>query len=93
VPAFFISQVRYEKEAIKTDANARQREKEVLIDFASMQVGDKVKMPASKWGTENRQVYEQAAEYARNVTGDEIRPQFQVEGHDDGKGYWLERIR
>jgi hypothetical protein len=63
-----------------------------MIDFSSMEVGDRVKMPAVKWGGENRQAYEQAAQYARTVE-DEIKPQFQVSGNDDGNGYWLERIR
>lgn len=62
------------------------------VDFASIGVGDRVKMPAAKWGGENRQVYEQAAQYARTVEG-EIKPQFQVSGTDDGNGYWLEQIR
>lgn len=63
------------------------------IDFASMKVGDRQKMPAVKWGAENQQAFAAANEYCRAHAGDEIRPQFQVDGHDDGKGYWLERIR
>jgi hypothetical protein len=62
------------------------------IDFASMEVGDKAKLPAAKWGAENRQVYEAAAAYCRTVDA-EIRPQFEVSGNDDGNGYWLKRIR
>lgn len=65
-----------------------------MIDFANMKVGDKAKLPALKWGTENRQVYEQAGKYCREVAAKgEGQPQFQVDGHDDGNGYWIERVR
>lgn len=63
-----------------------------MIDFSKMKVGDKERMPANKWGAENRQVFEAAAAYAYS-SGDERRPQFEVSGNDDGKGYWLTRIR
>lgn len=63
-----------------------------MIDFSSMKVGDKAKLPALKWGAENRAVYEAATAYCRTA-GADPRPQFQVTGHDDGNGYWIERIR
>lgn len=62
------------------------------IDFASMQVDDKMKMPAMKSGAENQQVYRSATEYARTAQST-IQPQFEVSGNDDGKRYWLTRIR
>lgn len=69
-----------------------------VIDSAGMLVGDRVKLPAPKWAnsagipTVNQEIYRQAGEYCRAFEGNP-KPQFQIDGNDDNKGYWLERIR
>ena len=63
-------------------------------DFASMVIGDKVKLPEGKWSDPQRAVMAQATKFADTQ---DPRWQFQTvgsEGSDFERGqYWLERTR
>ncbi len=65
-----------------------------MIDFAAMNIGDKVDLPPGKWNDEKREYLDTANAYCRTSPDN---PQFQIGGHDGSdfeKGqYYIERIR
>lgn len=68
----------------------------MAIDYASMQVGDRVKMPTEKyWDGVGRGIYDEAQEYCASHP-DWVKPQFEIETvrHPGNLvEFWLKRIR